>query len=271
MSACRKAVLWLVALTAVLAAPTPGALAAEAERITSYDVVLAVAPDGDLEVRERIAYDLGPNAVDRHGIYRTIPTRVPFDQDRDRVYRLSDVEVTSPTGAPDDVEENEDHGYAQLRIGHPDRTISGRHVYDIAYRIEGALNAFPDHVELYWNAIGGEWDVPITNPTVRVVAPAQIQRQACFAGPAGSTLPCASTTPTSPREVTFAHPAGLPASAAFTVVIGLPKDSVSATGPVLEERYTLRRALTPTPLTGSLAALILLFGRAATGIRRRGC
>ncbi len=232
------------------------------ESITSYDVTLTVHADGTLGVSEAIAYDFGPN--ERHGILRSIPTRVPFDQDNDRVYDLGDVRVTSATGAPTEVDRSSSGGTTTLRVGNPDKTVSGRQDYLISYTVDGALNAFTDHDELYWNAIGIEWAVPISSASVEVVTPQPATQQACFAGPSGSSLPCGSAAATGDR-VTFGQPAGLGAYDALTVVVGLPKGSVTATGPHLAERPTLRRSLTPTALTGTLAGLILLPGLAGLG------
>jgi uncharacterized membrane protein YgcG len=47
---------------------------------------------------------------------------------------------------------------------------------------------------------------------------------------------------------------------AFTIAVALPGDAVTAASPILEQRWTLRLALTPTALTGGLAAGILLLG-----------
>ena len=237
------------------------ALAVPGESIRSYDVKLTVLPDGGLRVSETVEYDFG--ASQRHGIFRDVPTRVPYDQGNDRVYRLNDVEVTSPTGAPADVDSSESGGVTTLRIGDPDETVTGRQVYDIDYTVDGALNAFDDHDELYWNAIGDRWDVPVSEATVVVELPASATQAACFAGPTGSSLPCTGGVEVEGRTVTFTQPGGLQPFSAFTVVVGLPTDAVTATGPLLEERWTLRRALTPTPLTGTLAGLILLPGLAA--------
>ncbi len=236
--------------------------AAEGEGIASYDVTLTVNADGSLVVLEAIGYDFGPN--ERHGITRTIPTRVPYDDDSDRVYELSEVAVLSPTGAPDDVERSTSGGTTTLRIGDPDRTVSGLQDYRITYTVAGALNAFPDHAELYWNAIGAEWDVPIGSASVTVVTPQPATQQACFAGPFGSGLPCGAAAADGDR-VRFDQPAGLVPYEALTVVVGLPPDAVTATGPDLVERFSLRRSLTPTVLTGTLAGLVLVPGLAGVG------
>jgi hypothetical protein len=64
----------------------------------------------------------------------------------------------------------------------------------IGYQVSGALNHFTDHEELYWNAIGNEWLVPIARGTSTVSGPAEITRIGCFAGPRTSQLPCESAT-----------------------------------------------------------------------------
>jgi uncharacterized membrane protein YgcG len=259
LAAGLGAVGWLLLVASVAAAP---ASADVGESISTYDVTLTVHDDGTLAVSEAIAYDFGPNA--RHGIFRTIPTTVPFDDDNDRVYDLDDVQVTSPSDAPTNVDRSSSGGTTTLRIGDPDETVSGRQDYIISYTVDAALNAFADHDELYWNAIGAEWDVPIAEASVVVRAPQPVMQQTCFAGPSGSVLPCGAATATGDRA-TFAQPDGLGPYQALTVVVGLPKGAVSATGPHLEEHYTLRRALTPTPLTGTLAGLLLVPGLAGVG------
>jgi uncharacterized membrane protein YgcG len=238
------------------------ASADDVERITSYDVTLTVRPSGDLGVTEKIAYDFGTNQ--RHGIFRAIPTKVPYsNQDYFRLYRLTDLTVTSPDGAPANVSRSEGAGVTTLRVGDPDRTVTGRHSYVLSYTIEGSLNAFSDRVELYWNAIGAEWAAPIDRATVHVVAPAAIQGQVCFAGVRGSTQPCTSGTVTGDdTRADFSQAGGLSPYSAFTIAVALPRDAVRSADPILLERWSLRKALTPTPFTGALAGAILLLGAA---------
>src|SRR4051812_20800184 len=99
---------------------TPAAWAAES--IPSYAVQLQVRPDGTLHVREEVAYDFG--GAQRHGIEREIPVRYRYDDTFDRVLRIENVRVVSPTGAPADVSENEEGAYLTLRIGDPDETVT---------------------------------------------------------------------------------------------------------------------------------------------------
>ena len=68
------------------------------------------------------------------------------------------------------------------RVGDANRTVTGAHTYRLTYRVRGALNAFPDHDELYWNVIGSQWSVPIVGATVRVHLPTEATPAiACFA------------------------------------------------------------------------------------------
>ena len=167
----------------------------------------------------------------------------------------------SPDGAPADVSRSESAGVTTLRIGDPDKTVTGRHTYVVTYTVDGALNRFSNRVELYWNAIGTEWSVPIAKATVHLVAPAAIQRQSCFAGVTGGSTPCTSGTAAGgATRAEFTQAGGLSPYSAFTVAVALPRDAVSATGPILEQRWTLRGALTPTPATGALAVAILVLG-----------
>ena len=143
------------------------AAAQSSETIRSYDVDLTVQPNGDLSVVETIVYDFG--AEQRHGIYREIPTRLHYDDTYDRVFPLHVDSVSGSPGTPVGyTTEDAGDGKTGIKIGDPDQLITGVHEYAIAYTVQGALNAFPNRDELYWNAIGDEWSVTIQRASVRV-------------------------------------------------------------------------------------------------------
>ncbi len=236
-------------------AVAPSASAQTEERIRDFDVKLSVSVSGDLDVLEEITYDFG--SQDRHGLLRQIPVRFHYDGTHDRIYRLSVLEVSSETAPDEYTREDIGDGYTELRIGDPDRTITGEHTYRIRYRVEGALNGFTDHDELYWNATGNEWDAPIDHATVVVQMPAAIQDSLCFAGPAGSNAQC-DTASVSARTATFMH-SGLRANEGVTIVAAIPTGVVPSPEPILVERWSIRRAFSLTPFTiGATAALSLL-------------
>ena len=232
----------------------PAAGQATGEVIHSYVVEIRILDDGDLAVTETIEYDFGPEL--RHGIFRTIPTRFHHDDVYDRVYAIRDVAVESQT-APSDVEVSEEGGSTVIRVGDPDVEISGRHTYTLSYRVEGALNAFDEHDELYWNAIGDEWQAPIERVRVVVRAPADVQRVACFQGWEGGTDVCGSAAYDGPTA-RFSEGRTLLAYEGLTIVVAIPKGAVPEPSPILEERWSAGRAFS---LDGTkIAAAIAIAG-----------
>ena len=247
----------LAALFVLVLAPS-AARAQFSEVIHRYDVTLTVRPDGSLQVEERIQYDFGDTP--HHGITREIPDRFHYDDRYDRSEPISGIKVTA-TDASAKTKVGRNGADAEIRIGDADKTITGSHLYTISYLVRGALNNFPDHVELYWNAIGTEWSVPIEEASARVSAPAAIQRVACFAGPLGSNLSC-SRSSVEGDTATFAQPGGLNASEGLSVVVAIPPGAVPTPAPILKERFSLSRAFAVTPASLGLTALaaLLFFG-----------
>ncbi|HEX9123263.1 MAG TPA: DUF2207 domain-containing protein [Actinomycetota bacterium] len=226
------------------------------ERIPRYDVRIQIQRDDSITIRETIAYDFG--SQQRHGIYRDVPTRLRYDDTYDRIYPLTVLSVTGSPGTPVQyTTESIEGGITRIKVGDPDRTIQGRHTYELTYRIGAALNGFPDHDELYWNAIGDDWPVPIDRATVRVSGPGAVERVACFSGPTGSNLPCGSAK-LRDGIATFAQQ-DLPAHQALAVVAGMPKGVVASPAPVLEERWSVDRAFSATPpIAGAFFGLLVL-------------
>jgi uncharacterized membrane protein YgcG len=247
----------LVALTCAFALGTtaPASAAVGEERIVSYDVRLTVAADGALHVSEAIVYDFGPN--ERHGVIRVIPEQTRVG-DSDRLYPIDDVSVRS-TDAPAQTQLSRSDGRVSIRIGDPNRTITGRHTYTIDYDVSGALTHFNqpfDHVELNWNATGDQWEVPIERARVVVTGPVDVLSETCYAGSAGSRLPCQIHRARAERA-TFGQ-TDLATGQGLTVVVAFPSGSVTATGPILRERRTIQRAFAITPTSLTLTGLVLL-------------
>jgi uncharacterized protein (TIGR04222 family) len=231
------------------------------EVIHDYAVEIEILPDGDLRITERIDYDFG--SVLRHGIFRTIPSRFSYDDQNDRVYPIDDVSVESD--APDDVDVSEEGSFTKIRVGDPDVEISGRHTYTLTYRVEGALNGFPDHDELFWNAIGNEWQAPIEAARATVSAPASITRIACFQGYEGSTEPCARAHERG-AMARFSVGRSLAPFEGMTVVVAIPKGAVPEPAPILEERWSLGRAFSVNG--GTVTASVAVIGLLGWGLFR---
>ena len=223
-----------------------GVLAASSESISRYETKIEVRDDGTMRVTETIGYDFGTHQ--RHGITRNVPARSHYDNRRDRIEPISDVTVTVD-GSPEDVTRSSGGGYEKFRIGNPGRTITGAHVYTIRYTVRGALNSFADHEELYWNAVGAEWSVPIAAASATITGPSRITQVQCFTGPSGSHSTCAAAS-TDGSTATFRQ-ASLAAGSGLTTVVAFPKGSVRGTEPILVERRDLAAAFTVSRATVS--------------------
>jgi uncharacterized membrane protein YgcG len=254
----------LLALATVLLLAAPAGAQGQGERITAYDVDIRVEPSGSLLITEVIDYDFAANS--RHGILREIPVRLDYDSRYERTYSLDVVSVEGSPGTPDQYERETAGNYARLRIGDPDKTITGAHRYTITYRIDGALNGFETHDELYWNAVGTEWPVPIDQATVRVTTPADITEVACFGGEGGSRLACAQAERAG-RTASFSDRRLQPGDG-VTVVVGFAKGAVPPPAPILDERWSITRAFSATPATVGASVLLLIAG--VFGVSRLG-
>ncbi len=249
----RSAALAVLVLAALCVAGP--ARAQTSERIDSYAVQIVIGRSGSMLVTERIDYDFG--AVPHHGIFRDVPDRLAFDDRHDRVYPIDVVSVAASAGASAEYAVEDQGGTFRIRIGDPDATVTGEHLYTIVYRVEGALNAFADHDELYWNAVGTEWPVPTDRATVTVEAPGPIERVACFSGLSGSDGACARAD-VAGSTATFGQ-RNLQPYQALTIVVGLPKGAVSpAPAPILEARWSLGRAFSVTPVTAAVFVALLM-------------
>jgi uncharacterized membrane protein YgcG len=249
-------------------APAAGAQGFVFEETENYDVLIVIEPSGSLLVTETIVQQFG--STQRHGILRYIPDRLPYGDTYDRVYPIELVSVQTSGDTPDDVETSEEEGNFVIRIGDPDVEVTGRHTYEITYRVEGAMNGFATHDELYWNAIGDRWEQSVRHAHVVIEAPRAVTRVACFRGPFGSTLSCERSQVKQGRGIFTQN--DLPAFNGLSVVAAIPRGTVASTAPILEERWSLDRAFRRTPATlgGGVGLLVLVVGGFGWLTWRRG-
>ena len=267
VAANRGVLGFALASAAVLWLATPAS--ADSERVTSYDVAATVTADGSLDITETIAYDFG-TAEDRHGIYRLIPewSELP---DGNRWMHPVTLESVSMDGAPVPFETSQDGALFEVKIGDPDVTITGSHVYEISYAVDGALRSMTAEdlasgnpygftagdVELYWDFIGDGWGVDIYQAQVIVTGPGSVLAAQCFSGYYGDTAGCNDRI--SGDSVTFRQGALFPYQG-LTAVIAYP-GSAFTTPPVMRvESMPLSqdagRVFFPVALILSLIALV---------------
>jgi uncharacterized membrane protein YgcG len=231
------------------------AFAQGTERVLALAAAYRIESNGSLTVVERIDYEFA--GTEHHGIFRNIPDRLTYDSKYDRVFPIDVLSVTIDNGSKVKYDVSHHGSDLQVKIGDPKKTVSGRHEYTIAYRVQGTLNGFPDHDELYWNAVGTGWEVPMDRVTVKVTAPADIRgRVLCFTGPVGSTQAC-QRVKVKGSTASFVQ-SELSPHDGVTVVVALPKGAVQAPHPILKERWAFQRAFALTPLSGTLGGLLLV-------------
>ena len=156
-----------------------------AEKIQSFDVSVTASKDGLMRVEEEINYDF--ESLDRHGIYRYIPLYSKVG-DLFRVIKIRDVKALRG-GEGEKLTKTETKEQVSFKIGDPDKTISGLHKYEISYSVENGIGSnYEDHDEIYWNATGNGWDVPIESASLTIATDFGLSpdRMICFTGYEGS-------------------------------------------------------------------------------------
>jgi Predicted membrane protein (DUF2207) C-terminal domain/Predicted membrane protein (DUF2207) N-terminal domain len=239
--------------------------------VLDWQTEIYLGGEDEFTVSERIVWDF-EGAV-RHGILRDIP--VAYGRGRAADYRigLDDVEVSDASGTPRPFRTQRSGSLLQIRIGDPDRTVSGVEEYRIRYRVRRGLLFFEDHDELYWNAIGHEVSVPIARAGATVYLPEGATptsvEHACFTGRLGSVEQACRVTP-GVAALGFRAERNLGAGEGLSVVIGLPKGLVRE--PSRSERWLARArdylsawALLPLGVLGVMIGLWRSQGRDPAG------
>ena len=247
-----------VAATAALAVLVPAAAAAAPA--ATDDVVselvagVRVDDDGSLRVTETQRYDFGRTPND--DLRRTLRIRVPFDADQDEVFTVTNVRA-SVDGRSARVSRDDTDGLAALTVD-LGRPLTGRHTFRFEYDVQGAVRRTSDGLEVSWPVVQGLHS-PVSSARVNLSAPA-VTWAVCFAGGAGSTMPCTAAQLGESSSPVFVQQ-GLGPGERMTIVAGLPGASAVRPDQRLDQRWSLRTAFSLTPLTiGLLVGLVALAG-----------
>ncbi|MBP9691654.1 DUF2207 domain-containing protein [Candidatus Woesebacteria bacterium] len=228
------------------------------ERITHMRVDMEIRKDGKVEVTEEILYDFG--AASRHGIYRSIPTDKPNNDGNLYRMKMENIEVTDENGAAYNFSTTRIGDTLELKIGDADTTITGLHTYVIHYILSGAMTYFQDVDELYWNAVGTAWNVPIDQVIVDVKIPSEVDQEkmqyTCFYGEKGQSDKICSINRTS-DHVTYTAQNILPQEG-LTIALRFPQGVIGMLEPELVVNFfdTLLGQLT---LAGIMLALFMWY------------
>src|SRR3989344_518260 len=157
------------------------------EQINNFKTNIVINNDGTIDVEEIILYDF--DSSDRHGIYREIPYTTKNKEGKKFKLEIRNYSVTDETGKKYNFETSVEDEKVRIKIGDVNKTVTGVHTYVINYKVAGALTYFSDYDELYWNATGNDWIVPIVTYTSGVYLPVGIAQSdisvVCYTGSEG--------------------------------------------------------------------------------------
>ncbi|MFA6321986.1 MAG: DUF2207 domain-containing protein [Candidatus Buchananbacteria bacterium] len=199
------------------------------EKIDNYSVQIKINQDASLDIQENISYNFGDQ--ERHGIYRDIPIsyRNSFGNFN---LKISAISVVNEAGQAYNFTINNKGSDKSIKIGDADKLVSGIKTYIIKYKINRAINYFDDHDEIYWNAIGGQWQIPIDQAKVDVIFDSNFDKNLlqtkCYFGVSNSQTPCdvAGISDDKNPGAYFSQTKINPGDY-LTIVVGFPKNIVS--------------------------------------------
>jgi hypothetical protein len=170
---------------------------AQNDRIVSFLSDVTLHKSATLEVREEFtAHSEGDSF--RYGMVRDLPIDSEARWDRhlvgeyqkDTGIRVKILEVIED-GAPVSYEQGSDAAYEQLRIAPWEPLAPGDHRFVVRYEADGVVQFLADHDQLYWNALGHSWRLPVKEAVIRVhlppELPAEIITAEAYAGQRGAT------------------------------------------------------------------------------------
>ncbi|MEK7385642.1 MAG: DUF2207 domain-containing protein, partial [candidate division NC10 bacterium] len=143
-------------------------------------------PDASLVVREDITFEFRGS---HNGVFRTIPVR--YDRGGyEFALRLDGIGAYDEAGQPLRHELSYPGRSVKIKAWVPGAQDTTKTV-TFVYRVRRGILSFEDHDELYWNATGNEWEVPIRHAEVFVNAPPGVAdgavRSIAYTGSRGST------------------------------------------------------------------------------------
>lgn len=229
-----------------------------AERILSFDSLIAVNPDASMLVTETIRV-LSTGEQIRRGIFRDFPTTYK-DRAGNRYTVGFTVRAILRNGQPEDWHtENLSNG-VRVYMGRKDHFLEpGEHTYSLTYTTDRQLGFFADHDELYWNVTGNGWNFRIDAASATVELPPGASGATlleAYTGPAGATGSNYTAEMLPAGTALFRTTHSLAPNEGLTIVVGWPKGSVQE--PSTTEKTVFFLQDNRTLLIAAIGLLVLL-------------
>ena len=189
---------------------------------TGFESHINIQKDMSLLITESITVNY---KAPLHGIFRDIPER-----------RLNVLSIADENGTPYKYKISGGN-VKNIRIGDPDVTVVGEHVYVIQYEVKRAIKEYPDHFELYWNITGSNWDSILPKPTATISSDfADITKVDCFAGTVGTSIRSCKYE-FDEKSASFTSSVDTGVGSDFTVVVGLSSQNQFVFPSTLEQFF----------------------------------
>lgn len=233
--------------------PVTSALAAD-YTINNFQSRIEINQDTSLTVTETIEAQFN---IYKHGIFRIIP--VIYSTNAKTIKAdLKVLAVTDEINQPYIFETSREGQSIKIKIGDPNKTLSGKKVYVIKYNVNDVLQRYDDHDEIYWNVTGGEWDTKVNKTTAEVISPwAEIIKTECFSGQVGTTEKLCTENITKDRA-TFGASQPITWGDDLTIVVALAKNNQLIFPTPIEEKANLIKDNWGYPV--ALLPILAMFG-----------
>lgn len=162
------------------------AQAQSSEQINNFDSRIKVTKQNVVEFTETITYNFG--AEQRHGIFRYVPIEYTDEKGQKYHLALDFIDVVDKDDQKIPVETDRSDGNYIMKIGDPDKTITGVNTYKIRYNLTPVVRQEGDRGFLALDITGNGWNVPIArvSATILFEEGAKLADVQCFTGLAGS-------------------------------------------------------------------------------------
>ncbi|MCV6575711.1 MAG: DUF2207 domain-containing protein [Cohaesibacter sp.] len=233
----------------------PASLAKAQEDILDYQVDIFVNLDRSIDVVETITVDVKGQQIKR-GIFRDLVVQYTYDDGTIANLDVSNIEIHR-NDQPEPFDTSYVNHYLRMKIGQKDHFLPhGPHTYRIAYRVDDFVDFFEDVDEVFWNAIGTNWQFPISKANVSLTLPegGNILQSVIYTGRDGSTDQEGTITKQTKTYINYKANRPLAVGEGMTIAVGWEKGFIA---PPTERELQVKALIKQSPLYG---LILLAFG-----------
>ncbi len=157
--------------------------------IKEFNATVVINKNSTINVTEHIVADF--TNEEHHGIFRDIPIKYIDTEGKTSEIPIHIHDVKDENGNSVHYETSNRGEYLEIKIGDPNVVLTSLATYSLTYSAEQAIWNYKDHDELFWNATGNKWPVPIekASATVKInniSVDEKLLQTKCYTGISGS-------------------------------------------------------------------------------------